>query len=424
MLYALLISLSSLVMQTPPTKVSQPDGTIQLVPVPPATVVSPYYIDPTMEYQLYLTSRWSNKRWNGEVINGLYGYKDNLITVDIVAMPYSKSKIVNGKTVYLWSIYRSSDVIIQYDHTRLELIPADQTIASQGSGFDPNVIDVTKIKYTPISEGMFLFHSEVLKEPQLRIPPSTPKYYLWNFNGYMWQSTYRKLGELRFKVKDDYYLPTWGSQKSFVRILQSNQTLITKIDGSPVVGTNVLKDIRTECEDVIFGVPPMYKISHYLTTPVNTFRSGDIVPVQIKIKADTKPQLVFSVSTNFIWDKDVLELVELDKTGARPSTNSSFAFPGIGSINESSIPKDGNAWHNWIGQLGSKSYISEETLIVTLKFKVLQNFNTTKIEIVKKNDPRLASVIVREESRPLGSSVSGSDILGSQNGIVIKGTIE
>jgi hypothetical protein len=409
----------------PPNKVPQADGTIQLVPVPPAFVYTPYFIDPTMQYQLYLTSPWTNKSWNGGNKNGLYGFKDGIITVDIMAMPYAKTKVVDGKTVYLWSIYRSADLVIQYDHTRLELLPVETTASSQGNGFDGAVMDATKSKHTVIGDGLIVYHAEALKAPELRTPALAPKYYQWNFGGYMWQSAYRKLGQLKFKVKDDYYLPTWGSQKSFVRLLPSatvgTTTVTTKVDGSPVVGTNVLKDIRTECEDVIFGVPATYKVSHYLSAPTTKFKAGDIIPVQIKIKPDTKPQLISSVATNFVWDINVLELVSLDKTGARASQSSGFDLPGVGAINESATPKDGNAWHNWLSRLGDKTYVSGDTLIVTLNFKVLQDFNTTKVEIVKKDDPRLVGLFVSEESRILGSNIPGADVLGSQSGVTVNG---
>jgi hypothetical protein len=427
--FAFMVSLTAIAQTAPvpPTKVPQSDGTIQLVPVPPGIVYTPYFIDPTMQYQLYLTSQWSNKRWNGDKQNGLYGYKDGIITVEIVAMPYSKSKIVDGKTVYIWSIYRSADVVVQYDHTRLELLPVEPNAATQAPSFDANVMDASKIKYTPLEDGLLVFHSETLKAPELRTPALKPQYYQWNFDGYMWQAGYRKLGQLKFKVKGDYYLPTWGLQKSFVRLLpftlHQGTTITTKIDGSPTVGTNVLKDTRSECEDVIFGVPPTYRISHYLTAPTTQFKVGDTVAVQIKIKPDTQPQLVWSVATNFIWDMNVLELTGLDKTGAKTGMSSGFDRPAVGSLNELPIPKDGNAWHCWLSSLGDKTYVSGETVIVTLNFKVLQNFNTTKIEIVKRNDPRLVGLVVPEESRPIGSSVPGSDILGSQSGVVINGTL-
>ena len=425
-LFAFIISVTAIA-QTPPNKVLQSDGTIQLVPVPPAFVYTPYFIDPTMQYQLYLTSPWTNKSWNGATKNGLYGFKDGIITVDIMAMPYSKTKIVDGKTVYLFSIYRSTDAVIQYDHTRLELLPVEMTAVSQGNGFDPAVMDQTKSKFTVLSDGLIVYHAEALKAPELRIPALKPLYYQWNFDGYMWQGAYRKLGQLKFKVKDDYYLPTWGFQKSFVRMLPSvtvgTATYTTKVDGSPTVGMNVLKDIRTECEDVIFGVPADYKVAQYLTAPTTKFKAGDTVAVKIMVKPETKPQLISSVATNFVWDKNVLEFMGLDKTGAAPSMENSIALVGPTNINEAIVPKDGNAFHNWLCQLGNKKYFDKETLIVTLNFKVLADFNTTTVEIVKQSDPRLVGLWVPEESRPIGSSIPGVGILGAQSGVTINGTL-
>ena len=49
----------------PPNKVPQADGTIQLVPVPPAFVYTPYFIDPAIKYRLYLESGWAQVAWNG-----------------------------------------------------------------------------------------------------------------------------------------------------------------------------------------------------------------------------------------------------------------------------------------------------------------------------------------------------------------------
>lgn len=411
----------------PPDKVPQPDGTIQLVPVPPAFVYTPYFIDPTIQWQLYLTSQWTNKGWDGRPKNGLYAYKNEIINVDILAMPYSKSKIIDGKTVYLWSVYRSADAVIQYDHTRLELLPLETTAAAQGNGFDPAVMDASKSKYTVLGDGLIVYHAEALKAPQLRTPALKPQYYQWNFDGYMWQGAYRKLGQLKFKVKDDYYLPSWGAQKTYVRLLpftlHQGTTITTKIDGGPTVGTNVLKDTRSECEDVLFGIPPEYKVAHYLTAPTTKFTVGDTVKVQIKVKPETKPQLVWSVATNIIWDPATLELMGLDTTGCAPYMENKFGMPGAGSINESAFPKDGNAFHNWYNQLGNRKYFETETLIVTINFKVLSDFNTTKVEIVKKNDPRLVGLTVWEESQPLGSTIPGVSVLGAQSGVTINGVL-
>ena len=170
-LFLLLISTGVFAQTVPPTKVLQPDGTIQLVPVPPAFVYTPYYIDPVIKYRLYLESGWAQKSWNGGVKNGQYGFKDSIITANILAMPLPTSPLtlmINGvqKQVYKWSVYRNSDVIIQYDYTRLELLPT----VENGIGFDPTVMDASKTKITTLGDGLIVYHGEVLKAPELRIP--------------------------------------------------------------------------------------------------------------------------------------------------------------------------------------------------------------------------------------------------------------
>jgi hypothetical protein len=409
----------------PPDKVPQPDGTIQLVPKPPATVYVPYFIDPSIKYQLFLTSNWANKKWDGSRSNGQLAVKDGIVTADILAMPIYKTKVVNGKTVGMWSIYRSADVVIQYDHTRLQLLPqAGGTM----QGFDPSVMDASKTTCTVLGDGLLLFHAEALKAPELRTPALRPNYYQWNFDGYMWSSAYRLLGKVQFKVKDDYYLPSWGAQKSFIRLLPSagyvGGTATTKVDGSPVVGTNVLGEIRSQGEDIIFGVPPSYKVSHFLSAPSTGFKAGDTVKVQLKVKPDSKPQILVSLATNLVWDPSVLEMLGIDKTGGLPGMENAFGMASPGTINESSLPKDGNAWHNWLNVLSATpKYLEAEALICTFNFKVLRDFQSTNVEIVKESDPRLAGLTVFEESRPLGSSVPGSDILGSQRGTTINGIL-
>ena len=412
----------------PPDKVPQPDGTIQLVPVPPGFVYTPYFIDPAIKYRVFLQSGWAQKAWNGGIKNGQYGYKGEIINADILAMPLTPPPldlIVRDKPMKVtkWSVYRAADVVVQYDHTRLELLP----LGANGPAFDGSVMDASKTKYTVLGDGLILYHAEALKAPELRTPPAAPQYYQWNFDGYLWQGAYRLLGKLQFRVKDDYYLPTWGSQKAFIRVLPSTLhqgiTITSKVDGSPVVGTNVLGEIRSEGEDIQFGVPPTYKVSHYLTAPVTKFKVGDTIPVKIMVKPESKPQLVVSVATNFIWDNTVLELVSINKTGAPPSMENGFPLVGATAINEAALPKDGNAMHNWLCQLGNKTYTDKETMLVTLNFKVLADFTTTKIDIAKKSDPRLIGLWVSDESQPLGSSIPGSSILGAQNGVTINGVL-
>lgn len=411
----------------PPTKVPQADGTIQLVPVPPAFVYTPYFIDPSVQYQLYLTSQWSNKSWNGGTKNGLIALKNQVITVDIAAMPYTTKKTLpapDNRTINMFSIYRGADAVIQFDHTRLELLPP----GANGIGFDPAVMDASKTKITPLGDGLVLYHAEILPAPELRTPALKPQYYQWNFDGYMWQGGYRLLGTLRFRVKDDYYLPVWGQQKSFVRLIPSATVsgieYKTKVDGSPTIGTNVLKDIRTEAEDIIFGVPAEYKVSHYLTAPATKYKVGDTVKVQIRMAPESKPQWISTLATNFVWNPNILEFMGVDTTGGLPSMENGINRAKVGTINETSVPKDGNAYHNWFSILGSKKYLETDSLVATLNFTVLTDFDTTTIDIVKKDDPRLAAAgLVPEDSRPIGSNEPAVGILGKQYGATINGVL-
>lgn len=413
----------------PPNIVPQPDGTLRLVPVPPAFIYTPQIIDPAVKYRLFLQSGWAQKAWDGRVRNGQYGYRGEVITADIMAMPITPPPIVvDGKTVTKFSVYRSTDAVVQYDHTRLELLPPPTTPSGNGTAFDAAVMDATKTTHTVLGDGLVLFHGEALKAPQLRTPPLKPLYYQWNLGGYLWQGGYRLIGRLQFRVRDDYYLPTWGSQRSFIRLLPSTihqgATVTTKVDGSPTVGTNVLGETRSEGEDIMFGVPNTYRVAHYLSAPTTKFRVGDTVPVRIMVKPETKPQLLSSVATIFKWDNTVLELVGMDKTGAPPSMENGFPLVGPTAVNEAALPKDGNAMHSWLSQLGNRKYLDKETVIVTLNFKVLGDFTSTAIDIIpKRDDPRLIGLWVSDDSMPIGSSVPGSSVLGAQSGVTINGTL-
>jgi len=418
---AMFVSVATIAQTTPvpPDKVPQTDGTIQLVPKPPASVFTPYFIDPTVQYQLYLTSGWAQVGWDGRTKNGQYGFKGSIITADILLMPYTTKKTLpapDGRTIAMFSIYRSTDAIVQYDHTRLELLP--YSASANGPAFDTKVMNGAKTQYTVLGDGLVQFHGEALPVPEARTPPAAAQYYQWNFGGYMWQGGYRLLGKLQFRVKDDYYAPTWGAQRSFIRLLPSvtvgEKTFTTSVNGSPTTGTNVLKDIRSEGEQIMFGAPADYKVSHFLTAPETKFKIGDTVSVQVRVKTDTKPQIISYVATNFIWDNTKLEFMGINNTGARRAQSSRMDLPGAGRINEASVPKDGNAFHNWLSLLGDRSYLDGEALIVTLNFKVISDFDTTQVEIVKQNDPRLVGLWVPEESSIGGSNIPGSIILGTQ----------
>ncbi len=419
--------------QTPPTKVPQPDGTIQLVPVPPATVFTPYYIDPSMNYRILLESQWSNKDWDGRNKNGLVAKKNDIVEVRILAQPISKTKVVNGKTINMWSVFRGGDFIISWDSSKFEVLPP----VVGGSGYDTTVMNASKSGIVAPSlsrgvnesalpqDGNLLFHAEALPVPENRTPPLKPSYYQWNFDGYLWQGAYRLMGTLRFKVKGDFYYPT--SQTTDIKIIPSitvnGVETKTTIDGSPIIGTNVLSETRNAVNSIKFGAGSEYKVSQRLSAPSTQFKVGDIVPVKIVVKNETMPQRISSVFTIFGWDNTKLEFMGIDKTGARPAQSNSMYMVGAGSVNEVAIPKDGNAAHNWLSMLGDSTYIDKENTIVTLNFKVISEFTSTTVSILQNNDPQLAGLTIFDECGILGSSTPGAFVTGAQGNAEIKGIV-
>ena len=425
--FALLISFSAIA-QTPPTKVPQSDGTIQLVPVPPAVVFIPYFIDPTIGYRVLLESGYSNKDWDGRNKNGLLAKKGDVVDVRILAQPISKTKVVDGKTVYLWSIFRSGDFVVTWDSTKFELLPIttmlDASVFNNAkSGFVAPDKSGGVNEATIPNDGNALYHVEALPAPEKRFPALKPLYYQWNFDGYMWQSGYRVVGTLKFKVKGDFYYPT--SQLSDIKILPSitvNEIETkTTIDGSPVIGTNILSETRNAVNQIKFGAPQDYKISHTLSAPTTQFKVGDIVPVKVLIKNETLPQRAFSVSSIFAWDNTKLEFMGIDKTGARASMMNKIDLIDPKAVNESMVPKDGNAWHNWLCQLSDKTYIDKENLIVILNFKVIAPFDATIVELIEKSDPRIAGLFQSDETGILGSDTPGVFVTGQKTNAVVFG---
>jgi hypothetical protein len=429
---AALVLSATVTAQTPPTQVVQPDGTIQLVPVPPATVYTPYFIDPTMTYRVLLESQWSNKDWDGKTKNGLVAKKGDIVDVRILAQPIGKTKVVNGKTVSLWSVFRGGDFVVTWDSTKFEFV---QPVVG-GFGYDTTVMNPLKsgvvapalsggVNESPLpQDGTLLFHAEALPVPEKRVPALKPLYYQWNFDGYLWANAYRLMGTLRFKVKGDFYYPT--SQSTDIKILPSitvgGVETKTRIDGSPTVGTNVLGETRNGANAIQFGVGPEYKVSHVLSAPATKFKAGDTVSVKVLVKNETQPQRISSVFTLFGWDTTKLEFLGVDKTGARPSMSSSILGPySAASVNEVAIPKDGNAAHTWLSVLGDKTFIDKENLIVTLNFKVLVDFDSTTVSLLQANDPTLAGLYVSDECGILGSSVPGAFVTGVQSNATVFG---
>jgi len=113
----------------------------------------------------------------------------------------------------------------------------------------------------------------------------------------------------------------------------------------------------------------------------------------------------------------------INTTGARASQSNSMYWVGAGRINEAIVPKDGNAAHVWLCKLGDKTFIDAENLIVTLNFKVINNFDVTNITMLQANDPLLTGIQILDECGILGSDVPGSFVTGQQNSAVVKGIL-
>lgn len=416
--------------QTPPTAVPQADGTIQLVPPAGTTVITPYFIDPTMKYQIKVESNSATKDWDGRTRNGQVAVKGAVVEVTILAMPVAKTKVVNGKTVAMWSIFRSADLVVTWDHTKLELLP----VSVPAFGFDPAVFNAAKIGFpanSPLNEaalpadGDAMFHAEVLPAPQDRTPALKPLYYQWNLNGYMWSSAYRVLGKLQFRVKGDFYHPTrlTTDVKVVPALTVGGVEYKSKVDGSPTAGTNILGEVRSGANGITFGVGAEPKVSHTLSAPAGPFKVGDTVPVRVLVKNESLPQRISSVSSIFAWDNTKLEFMGVSTVGARPSMVNRLDMVGAGAVNETAVPKDGNAWHNWLAQLGDKTFIDKENLIVTLNFKVVAPFSTTRVELIERGDPMIGGLIQYDDAGILGSDIPGAWVTGVKSGAVINGVL-
>ena len=413
----------------PPSIVTQPDGTLRLVPVPPATVYTPYVIDPSIKYRLVMESGWSNADWQGKTRNGQVALKDREITVDLMAMPLTRTAVIDGKTVTLFSVFRSADVCIGWDNTKLELLP----LGPQGTAFDASVFNGSKSRLNRISpaegegsaQGVAVLHAEVLPPPQERTPALRPDYYRWNMGGFLWQGGYRLVAKLRFRVRDDFYYPV--QSRTDIRILPTvshgGVEYATKIDGSPTKGTNVLGETRSSVNGILFGVGPEYRVTHSLVAPAVKAKVGDIVPVKVLVSSETKPQRLHSVATNFAWDPSKLEFMGISTTGSLSFQQSNLSFVGAGNINEATVPKDGTAAHNWLCRLGTRTVVTGGGLVATLNFKVVSEFDTAAVEILGKDDPRLVGVFVLDESGILGSDIPGVFVTGTKVNAVVRGPL-
>ena len=390
---------------TQPTIVNNSDGTISLK----GATIS-YTIDPTRKFRVITSCNNSNQTFDSKSQNGTTVYKNSIVEVGVLITPLPSTL----STTMTYQVWRSADIFFSWDQSKLEFVEA----VADPFLTDKTVVDTSKVAGTVVSPGLLKFHSQALPPPESRTPPQVPQYFQWNFGGFMWSGGNRHIGKLRFKVISDFYYPTQLPTDIVASPTQSS------VDGGVIVGTNLIGDIQNNANKIQSGPSPNYKVSMTLVATTAQVNVGDMVPVKVMVKPDTLPQVMSSVSTIFGWDNTKLEFMGIDKTGAKPSMRSMIdASTYAGTVNESPIPKDGNAQHNWLCMLGDKKPIDKETLIVTLNFKAISSFTDTKVEIMNTNDPRLAGISFLDETGVLGSCVPGSFVTGTINGVTIKGSV-
>lgn len=362
------------------TIVNNPDGTISLKG---NTLVS-YTVDPAKRFKVTLSSDASTEMATGVKKIGSIVAKDDLITVRV-------SQLLLDSVPNVYQIWNSSDIMIGYDPDKLELYDTTSTLV------DPGVVNVAKMTANVEGNGIVRFHSELVA------PPVPARPYVFNLGGYLWNGG-RTLGNVRFKVKGDFYSPQ--SQTSLW--LYPNSTIsYGNIKPSGPVG-----ELVSDVNKITFGPKPSYLVDLKMVPVIN----GDSVAVKV-YASPQKPQVIYNVSTLFAWDKTKLEFMGIDKTGAKPSYSSLLPF---GGVNELAVPKDGTGMHVFWSRLGDKEYIATDTLIVTLNFKMVSQFTETTIDIMDNKDQRLGGIIV-DDTMIRGSHVSGTNVLGNKTGTTIKG---
>ena len=162
-----------------------------------------------------------------------------------------------------------------------------------------------------------------------------------------------------------------------------------------------------------FGPRPDYKMKVTMTPP-SVVSAGSEFSVPLTIESLTSPQWFSSVTAILIWDPTKIELMGLDKTGAKVAQMSGFLWGCPTCLNETKVPKDGNAQFMFLNQLGNLTPVSQPTLLGTLKFKAVSQFDETAIEVVKMNDPRLAGLSIIDDTGIItGTSASCEEIYGT-----------
>lgn len=405
MIRNMLIGFVALLLASVPTSaqtttiVNNPDGTLS---IKSTTSTLSYLVDVNRKFTVRTQCTNSSVDGLGNTQNGTAAYKGSIVEVQVLEMPIA-STITPAPSNGIFQIWRSTDLVFTYDSTKLELIEA----VPDSFSTDKGVVDTTKISVTKPAPGVAVFHSQCLPAPELRTPKMTAQPFQWNLGGFVWSNGFRNVGKLRFKVLTDFYYPTQSpTDIKILPELSINGTVVkSMVDGGAAAGTNVIGTIQNGASGIKSGPSPDYKFNLALQAPTAPVAVGDNVDVKILITPSSLPQILSFVSTVFAWDKTKLEFIGIDKTGAKSSMMSSIDMVCPSCVNEAAVPKDGTAHHNFLNLLGDKTPIAAQTLIVTLKFKAIANFSTTKVEVINSTDPRVVGQSILDDTGIAGGGI-------------------
>ena len=410
LLTCLFVSVSAYGQQTWNT-VNNSNGTVIIQ----GTTLTNYTVDPARKFRVITTCNQATVSYNGSVQNGTAAPKDSVVEVNIINIPLASTITPVPAPYGFFQVWRSSDLVFTYDSTKLELIEG----VADSFSTDATVVDVGKISVNRIASGVGVFHSQCLPAPELRTPKLAAQPWTWNFGGYVWGNGNRNIGKLRFKVISDFYYPV--QQPTDIKIVPEttvNGTVVKSvIDGSAVLGTNMLGDIQNNALQIKSGPSASYRFDLALQGPTTPVAVGADVDVKILVTPTTLPQALSSVSTVFAWDKTKLEFMGISTTGAKASSMSSIDMVCPTCVNEAAVPKDGTAHHNFLNLVGDRTPISSRTLIVTLKFKAIANFTTTTVEVINKMDPRVAGQSILDDTGIIFggiNTITNATITGTQ----------
>lgn len=418
-----------------PTQVPQADGTI-LLQYAKGVTFNPYIIAPDRCFSVKITSQQSNEDEKGNIRNGSNCWMGSIVEAEIMVVGDYPVTVVNGVTQpspahSQYQVFRSADLIVTWDHTRLKLLDfkphpflTDTTVFDIGkAGFTaPNLSSGVNEAPVP-ADGTAMIHAEVKAAPS---PMKSSDYYKWLYGGFLWQGKgNRCLGKLRFVTIADFHYPV--QQTTDIKVVPSvivadGTVANSMVNGSPELARNMIGSISNAANKIKSAPSPAYKVGLWLVAPSEPVDAGDTFEVSVMANPETLPQVIYSVTTPFAWDTNHLEFVGISTFGAKPSMMSNIDYPCPTCINESAIPKDGTASHNWGARLGDKTPIDRVTLIAKLRFKCVAPFETTTIEILKDSDPRLAGIKVLNKMGIIGSTVAGSFVTGEVKNAVVSGS--